>query len=175
MPANTPNTDLPYPLPADPIDTAGDIQRLAEAVDVAFGEANDGNWPSARVLWIDLTAGPLVAWVPQIIGSHALDAVAPNGAYDPLPHYYSLTLTGQFTCATADIKAQIRFYVAGRLGFDTQVVRAETSAYFSVTALVAAQTLGEAVSIEVTNIGSADLALTTGAGSQCYVVRLQSR
>jgi hypothetical protein len=34
MPATTPNMGLPYPLPADPIDTAGDIQRLADSIDV---------------------------------------------------------------------------------------------------------------------------------------------
>lgn len=33
MPANTPNRQYPYPLGPDPIDVAGDIKRLAEAVD----------------------------------------------------------------------------------------------------------------------------------------------
>jgi hypothetical protein len=33
MPATTPNHGLPYPVDTDPIDTAGDFQRLATAVD----------------------------------------------------------------------------------------------------------------------------------------------
>jgi hypothetical protein len=33
MPANTPNRLYPYPLPADPFDVPGDLQRLAEAID----------------------------------------------------------------------------------------------------------------------------------------------
>lgn len=34
MPASTPNRNYPYPLGADPVDAAGDIQRLAEALDL---------------------------------------------------------------------------------------------------------------------------------------------
>lgn len=34
MPGTTPNRGYPYPLPADPFDPAGDIQRLAEAIDL---------------------------------------------------------------------------------------------------------------------------------------------
>jgi hypothetical protein len=34
MPANTPIRGLPYPVDTDPIDTAGDIQRLAVAADI---------------------------------------------------------------------------------------------------------------------------------------------
>lgn len=33
MPATTPNFSLPYPVGGDPIDVAGDVQRLAEAID----------------------------------------------------------------------------------------------------------------------------------------------
>lgn len=33
MPATTPNRFYPYPLPADPTDIPGDMQRLAEAID----------------------------------------------------------------------------------------------------------------------------------------------
>lgn len=33
MPASTPNRFYPYPLPADPTDVPGDLQRLAEAID----------------------------------------------------------------------------------------------------------------------------------------------
>lgn len=32
MPATTPNRSYPYPVPTDPVDVPGDIQRLAEAV-----------------------------------------------------------------------------------------------------------------------------------------------
>lgn len=37
MPATTPNNALPYPLGADPIDVAGDIQGLAERLDALLG------------------------------------------------------------------------------------------------------------------------------------------
>ena len=33
MPATTPNRLYPYPIPTDPVDVPGDIQRLAEAID----------------------------------------------------------------------------------------------------------------------------------------------
>lgn len=33
MPATTPNRAYPYPVPADPVDVPGDMQRFAEAVD----------------------------------------------------------------------------------------------------------------------------------------------
>jgi len=36
MPASTPNRLYPYPLPGDPVDVPGDIQRLAEAIDDDF-------------------------------------------------------------------------------------------------------------------------------------------
>lgn len=35
MPGTTPNHAFPYPMDSDPIDVAGDIQRLAEAVDAS--------------------------------------------------------------------------------------------------------------------------------------------
>lgn len=47
MPATTPRHDFPYPLGPDPIDAAGDVQRLAEAVDghvygeLGYIDAND--------------------------------------------------------------------------------------------------------------------------------------
>lgn len=34
MPAFTPNRNYPYPVPADPVDVPGDLQRLAEAIDL---------------------------------------------------------------------------------------------------------------------------------------------
>jgi hypothetical protein len=39
MPGATPGRGYPYPIDTDPIDVAGDIQRLAEAVDADHGVA----------------------------------------------------------------------------------------------------------------------------------------
>lgn len=39
MPGATTNHGFPYPLDSDPIDVAGDIQRLAEAIDTAVTAA----------------------------------------------------------------------------------------------------------------------------------------
>ena len=46
MPATTPNRNYPYPVDADTIDVTGDIQRLAEAVDLDIVTAVAG---AARV------------------------------------------------------------------------------------------------------------------------------
>jgi hypothetical protein len=39
---NTPTFNLPYPQDSDPVDVAGDIQLLAEAVDTALGTSGGG-------------------------------------------------------------------------------------------------------------------------------------
>ena len=39
---NTPTYALPYPADSDPVDVAGDMQALAEAVDTALGSAGGG-------------------------------------------------------------------------------------------------------------------------------------
>lgn len=42
MPATTVNRDYPYPLPTDPTDVPGDLQRLAEAIDADVCALQDG-------------------------------------------------------------------------------------------------------------------------------------
>lgn len=50
MPLNTPNRSYPYPIPADPTDIPGDLQRLAEAIDadVCALQAGVSGRPVAR-------------------------------------------------------------------------------------------------------------------------------
>lgn len=50
MPLNTPNRSYPYPVPADPTDIPGDMQRLAEAIDadVCALQAGVSGRPVAR-------------------------------------------------------------------------------------------------------------------------------
>lgn len=51
MPATTPNRAYPYPLPADPTDIPGDLQRLAEAIDTDLCDltANIPARPAIRI------------------------------------------------------------------------------------------------------------------------------
>lgn len=49
MPTTT-NYTLPYPADSDPVDVAGDVQLLAEAVDVALGNAGGVNFPDVFLM-----------------------------------------------------------------------------------------------------------------------------
>jgi hypothetical protein len=55
MPATTPNLGLPYPVGGDPIDVAGDIQRLATAID---GAAARSAYPVGSIYISVLSANP---------------------------------------------------------------------------------------------------------------------
>lgn len=60
MPATTPNRLYPYPLPADPTDVPGDLQRLAEAIDddVCSIRSGLGGRPVARFRGTGTFASP---------------------------------------------------------------------------------------------------------------------
>lgn len=64
MPANTPNRLYPYPLPADPTDIPGDMQRLAEAIDddVCQLTADVHGRPAARFRGTGTYASPTPAF-----------------------------------------------------------------------------------------------------------------
>lgn len=80
MPASTVIRALPYPLDSDPIDVAGDMQRLAEALDTGIGRTPGKVFATKAAL--DAEAG---AW-PD--GSVAM--VAPGVAYEKLSGVWRL-------------------------------------------------------------------------------------
>ena len=93
MPASTPNRNYPYPVPADPTDVAGDIQRFAEAVDSDLRTIENESVPRAMAQFFGTvtntvpgvsTSGPLT-WqltdyntvAPHISAGEGKTAVVP--------------------------------------------------------------------------------------------------